>query len=365
MGNSVGFSTEGVPDHGWKIYIASTSLIIGSGLFVVARCTARIRAKQLGADDAAIVASLLFSIILSVSLQLAVVHGYGQHKADLTKLALHRALFWFFIEQIQYKMVICLNKVSVVLLAKRIFIVKAFQIQCWIVLGMIISWTIASVAATIWQCVPVGRAWNTTVTGTCIDTSMFWMAYAIINILTDVIVIALPIPQVLRLNLNRRQKILLCGVFSLGGFVVICSIMRIIAVVHAETGKKDTTWDFVPRNVWSLVETNVGIICACLPVLKTPILRGLTAVFGKTRPDTGRAYELYGASDPHKRSKSGHRKMSKDPWSEVREDGASDEVHIVGGVECAEPRATHDLDFGFGKNRGILVENTVHIERGA
>lgn len=154
-------------------------------------------------------------------MQLAVVHGYGEHKADLTKAQLHKALFWFFIEQIQYKMVICLNKVSVVLLYKRIFVPKAFQIQCWIVIGVVVSWTIASLAATVFQCVPVRGAWNSTVHATCIDTSMFWMAFAVINILTDAVVLSLPLPEVFKLHLNIRQKISLCGVFLLGSLCVL------------------------------------------------------------------------------------------------------------------------------------------------
>ncbi|KAK3614611.1 hypothetical protein LTR56_027141 [Elasticomyces elasticus] len=284
--------------------------------------------------------------MLSVSLQLAVVHGYGEHKADLTTPQLHKALFWFFIEQIQYKMVICLNKVSVVLLSKRIFIPKVFQMKCWVVLGLTISWTIASVAATIWQCTPIKGAWNSSVPHTCIDTSMFWMAYAVSNILTDAIVIVLPIPEVLKLNLNQRNKIMLCSVFLLGGFVVLCSIMRIIAVIHDDKGK-DITWDFVPRNIWSLVETNVGIICACLPVLKTPILRGLSAILRTAeanRRDHGSAYELRNTSEQQRRSKSGHKKMSKDPWGVAAEDGASDEVQIIAREGSGTARYD-DLDF--------------------
>jgi hypothetical protein len=148
---------------------------------------------------------------------LAVEHGYGKHKADIPKPQLHKALFWFFIEQINYKMVICLNKVSVVLLYRRIFVANGFRILCWVVLSLVISWTIAALGATIFQCVPVRGAWNSTVPATCIDTSMFWMAYAITNILTDGIVIVLPMREVFKLNLNKRQKAMLCGVFLLGG----------------------------------------------------------------------------------------------------------------------------------------------------
>ncbi|KAK5108107.1 hypothetical protein LTR62_008761 [Meristemomyces frigidus] len=164
------------------------------------------------------------------------------------------------------------------------------------------------------------------------------MAYAIINILTDAIVIALPIPEVLQLKLNTRQKVMLCGVFLLGIFVSLCSVLRIIAVLKDDKGK-DTTWDFIPRNIWSFVETNVGIICACLPVLKTPIFRGLSFVLG-TKRASGREYgsphELdSGATKGHKRG------PSKDQWDDTINDRASDEVHMVdrGELDDASQRA--------------------------
>ncbi|KAK4561491.1 hypothetical protein LTR86_004809 [Recurvomyces mirabilis] len=134
--------------------------------------------------------------------------------------------------------------------------------------------------------------------------------------------------------------------------------MRIIAVIKNDKGK-DTTWDFVPRNIWSIVETNIGIICACLPVLKTPILRGLSTLLGTTkhtRREHGSAYELNGGSAQQELSKNGHKRISKDPWGDMREDGASDEVQIMHRAEL-DARSQHaDLDFGFAKANSAAVK---------
>lgn len=84
-------------------------------------------------------------------------------------------------------------------------------------MSVIVAWNVGAIAATIWQCVPIAGFWDKSIEATCIDSSVFWTAYAVGNILTDAMVIVLPIPQVLRLQLRLREKVMLCGVFLLGG----------------------------------------------------------------------------------------------------------------------------------------------------
>jgi hypothetical protein len=152
-----------------------------------------------------------------VAIQLAVVHGYGKHKRDLSIEELRTCLKFFWIAQTPYKVVVCLNKISVILLYIRIFISQRFRVFCHVALAIVVSSGIATVFATVFQCVPFERSWNKTVAGTCIDSDMFWLANAILNISTDVIVLALPIHEVFKLQLKLQEKILLHSVFLLGG----------------------------------------------------------------------------------------------------------------------------------------------------
>jgi len=140
------------------------------------------------------------------------------HEADLTKPELHTALRWFFIAQTPYKVVVCLNKVSILLLYKRIFVSKAFHVATWVVMAVVLAWSLGAIFATLFQCVPIAGSWNKSVHAKCIDTDQFWVAYAVCNILTDVMVLSLPIPEVFKLNLRSlRERLMLCGVFLLGG----------------------------------------------------------------------------------------------------------------------------------------------------
>lgn len=148
---------------------------------------------------------------------MAIRNGYGKHIDDLTTEQSQTALMWFFVAQTPYKITVCLNKLSALLLFRRIFVQRGFQIACWSICGIVMGWCIGTVAGTIFQCIPLEASWNRSLDGTCIDKGAFWIAYAVGNILTDVLVLVLPIPPVLQLKMPWRQRALLCGVFLLGG----------------------------------------------------------------------------------------------------------------------------------------------------
>lgn len=63
--NPAGFPSSGLPNEGYKVWLALVIMIISSGIFVTARITHRYRSRQLGADDYVIVAALVRCLDLS------------------------------------------------------------------------------------------------------------------------------------------------------------------------------------------------------------------------------------------------------------------------------------------------------------
>lgn len=55
----MGYPTDGVDNHGWKLYIASMAMIIAAGVVVIARCIGRVYLYNFGADDIVIIISLV------------------------------------------------------------------------------------------------------------------------------------------------------------------------------------------------------------------------------------------------------------------------------------------------------------------
>lgn len=85
-------------------------------------------------------------------------------------------------------------------------------------IAVIVAFTAGTVVSSIFQCNPVPYAFDkkTPGGGKCINVAAFWFANASFIIATDVFIVLLPIPVILRLQLPDRTKVALCGVFALG-----------------------------------------------------------------------------------------------------------------------------------------------------
>lgn len=111
------------------------------------------------------------------------------------------------------------------------------------------------------------------VDGRCInDTALFYTTSSI-NILVDIWILVLPITTLLKVQRPRKEKAALVGIFSLGVFSTIASIVRLHAI-RIYTQSSDPFFDSVPINLWSEVEVNIGILCASIPSLKALFLPG-------------------------------------------------------------------------------------------
>ncbi|KAL7627222.1 hypothetical protein AAE478_003998 [Parahypoxylon ruwenzoriense] len=239
---------------------------------------------KLGADDYTILVSLGFALA-SDGIMLAACHyGYGRHAVALSASNKFKAFKYFYLCQVTYKACINLTKASILLLYLRIFSgVKWFRWMCCFMLTCIVMYCIASVTATILQCTPVTRAFDKSINGTCIDNGQFWYANAGFSIATDVIILILPMPLVYMLQISRIQKAALIIVFALGVLygpssqlffalcVVITSCLR-VTTIDIQATTPDQTYD-IASTMWTVIEMNVAIVCACLPQIRPLIVK--------------------------------------------------------------------------------------------
>lgn len=133
--------------------------------------------------------------------------------------------------------------------------------------------------------------WDGEHTGTCIDQTALIFASAGINVAFDLIIFLLPLPIVIPLPVSTVRKVGACAVFSIGLFVTVCSVIR-LQYLASWGNSTNPTWDNTPLAIWSTVEANWAIICACMPSMARPIklgwrkLRGLLGLFSATEGST-------------------------------------------------------------------------------
>lgn len=92
----------------------------------------------------------------------------------------------------------------------------------------------------IFLCSPIRRYWDVKIDGSCMNAEHHFWSTSIIGIVIDWAIWVLPMPVVGKLKLPRRQKLGVWGVFGLGGFVCVVSILR-LTVVHEAVHKGEMT----------------------------------------------------------------------------------------------------------------------------
>lgn len=83
------------------------------------------------------------------------------------------------------------------------------------------------------------------------------------DVLTDLMIMALPIKLLTFLNVSRAQRLALIGIFSVGCIVIACAIVRLTQIIaHARS-------DPVGLAVWGVVESSMSVVVGSLPALKS------------------------------------------------------------------------------------------------
>ncbi|EMD61100.1 hypothetical protein GGP41_010008 [Bipolaris sorokiniana] len=186
-----------------------------------------------------------------------------------------------YVGNILYTLCITSVKLSVLAFYWRLFEIKA-RITIYIVTAAAIAWCTAILLCVIFNCIPVQAAWDITITGAkCISIRAIYLGGSVPNVCLDLVIVLMPLPHVWRLHAPLAQRIVLAGMFALGTFIAVVSLVRLIIFLQIPIATQgDVTYNFREIILWSIVEVNIGLACACLPSLK-PVFQavGLNKLF--------------------------------------------------------------------------------------
>ncbi|PTD01213.1 hypothetical protein FCULG_00012684 [Fusarium culmorum] len=255
------------------VMIALAILLIGSRLW------SRWSIKALGKDDLTAVIALFFIIGTSASIMAMTQYGHGQHIWTLSDdiLVLYFRAFWISI--LFYLQGIYWIKVTILLHYHRIMGKIALRWVCVTAIVLITTWCITQTVMALVQCIPIQAVWDHGIDGKCIPNQpTLWYIHGVVHIVSDFIIILMPLPIIWKLQLPSSQKAFLFSIFSLGFFNIAVSVLRLQWL----TPSKDFTWWNATPASWSLAEMVSGLACACLPTLK-PLLYRAKTWFPRTR----------------------------------------------------------------------------------
>ncbi|KAH9216680.1 hypothetical protein DL95DRAFT_362975 [Leptodontidium sp. 2 PMI_412] len=247
--------------------------IVLNTLFVTLRYYARhITKAGLGWDDFFLSAGYVSNIGLCVTAILIVpLGGVGHYisevKQDNPALVTGWAKGIFAVELI-YLTSVALPKLSVLVLYLRIFTTRGCQISAQGTIALVTLNWVAFVVSCLLQCRPLAFWWDRTIEGgSCFDVQAFYRAMCVPNLFTDLIVMLLPMQPILKLRLEVFKKIALLIIFLTASIGLVASIIR-FTVFFRTDAFTDSTWSSVPLVSWSIVESSMYLIAACLPLLR-------------------------------------------------------------------------------------------------
>ncbi|KAH8173187.1 CFEM domain-containing protein [Sarocladium implicatum] len=282
------FCQQPVRDRRWVAPIGT----IVSGTFALLAISIRLSEglvqRQVTLADASAYTAWAWSMPMNVGEFLMMKHGMGRDIWTLTETQITNVVKWTWVTQITYIPAINLTKVAILLFFINVFPVQKFQWVCWGTVVHCVLFMISTFIASILACIPVEYAWVSWKgegDGICYDNNAFWWAVAGINIATDVFILALPIPQIIRLQLGLKPKIYLVMMFNVGIIITVISIVRFEGLLTYSTSA-NPTYNNIMVATYSVVECNVSIICCCMPAILAFLRRYFPNAFQSSRNAT-------------------------------------------------------------------------------
>ncbi|KAI0383179.1 hypothetical protein F5Y04DRAFT_30437 [Hypomontagnella monticulosa] len=155
-----------------------------------------------------------------------------------------------------------------------------YGVSC--VLASCTAFHVACLIVHMSMCQPVASQWDPSIIGKCVNIRAYYMASAALTVVFDFAVMFLPFPVLIKTKIPTKKKVVLLGLFALGFFITVIQIIRIEYL-------KDLTDPLNSGTVilWSAVETHLGVIVACIPVL-SPLFKRKPNVPSKGTYDSSR-----------------------------------------------------------------------------
>ncbi|KAF4962176.1 hypothetical protein FSARC_9750 [Fusarium sarcochroum] len=264
------------------------------------RMYGRITARQLGWDDLLITISMALAIPETICAYIAMRAAYiGIHAWEIPQDAdWVGAQRWNYVALLIYNPILALVKTSVLLFLLRLSGQKRSVRNS--IIGLMIfnlCQMVALFICWVFQCTPIDFYWDKTPPkeGTCINEHAFLVSTASLTIMTDLLVLILPLWIFIGLKLPLRVRLAIIGVFTLGGVVTLLGILRLVWMIEKNKQLKTTnivesdyTYDI--RFAYAVIETNLAIITASAPALRPLFLKWFPNFFSALR-SSGNRYQ--------------------------------------------------------------------------
>ena len=126
-----------------------------------------------------------------------------------------------------WNVTVCFSKLSVLFMYATVFVQESLLRWARYIGAFVAAWNVANIITALVICQPIARNWNFNLPGKCGSQPQFYTSMGVINILTDVAILALPLPYLFSLQMPWKRKLVATGMLTIGvGYVLHLMVSR-------------------------------------------------------------------------------------------------------------------------------------------
>ena len=144
-----------------------------------------------------------------------------------------------------------LTKVSILLILSRVFSpYRKIVIFIYVFLGTMLAYYIPAVIVKVRICLPISYFWlGSPSNGSCLDDRAIFLADAIMSVVSDLMILCLPVILTRSLQMSTKKKMRVIGILGAGGLACASGVIRLVLIIQSK-GSPDQTYTFRRLNLW-------------------------------------------------------------------------------------------------------------------
>ncbi|TLS31286.1 hypothetical protein PpBr36_02330 [Pyricularia pennisetigena] len=227
--------------------------------------------NKLSLDDYSMIMATVTLMAMTGTVFAQVFNGAGRHIEYIPPAVVVRGLQYNFASQPLCLIALGFARISVSLFLIRLANSKKYKYILWFLIGLTVVLTLVGVSQTLLQCRPMAYVWDKSIPGgTCVSTEyLVYSSYvsSALSCTSDFMLASLPIFMLRNVQMNRRVKVAVIGILSLGYFTVAAAIVKTISLTKWGL-LGDYLWDTGDITIWFTAEISVAIVAGSIPCLK-------------------------------------------------------------------------------------------------
>ncbi|WXC64780.1 hypothetical protein SNK03_010592 [Fusarium graminearum] len=217
---------------------------------------------------------ILFAWILSIAAQSFLLDAYrrkllGVHAWEMPVDSNTESALLVMCTTLTYIPTTILSKLTLCFFYYRLSPARWYQYSVYVT-GIICTTSLVGIwFSVLFACKPIAAGWDVrlSVNATCINRPPIYITQAAFGCITDVMLLILPIPTVVGLQMSTRQKLGVLGLFAIGSITLITSVVRLVLLLPS-LSNPDQSWSLAEGCLWVIIEANLLIMCGSLPTLR-------------------------------------------------------------------------------------------------